>query len=134
MNGRNATFEDERSLRDLLLELTKEVQHLFRAEVELAKVEVKEEVEDVKQAAIPFTVAAGTAILAVLMLSFAAAWGLAEVMPTPLGFLIVGLLYAVVAWWAAMQARAKAKKIDPVPDQTVATLKEDVQWARARSN
>ena len=125
---------DERTLGDLLKDLTHEVQELLVTEVELAKVEVREEVEHVKDAGRSFGIAAATGILATFMLSFAAAWGLAEVMPTPLGFLIVGVIYAVIAYVCFVQAREKARKIDPVPEQTIATLKEDAQWARARAS
>jgi len=131
-NGVDDTYD--RSLGDLLKELTGEFQHLARAEVELAKLEIREEIGDAKDAATKFGIAAGTGVLAVLMLSFAAAWGLAEVMPAGVAFLIIGVVYGAVAWWAFARAREQAKQVDPVPEQTIQTLKEDVQWARARSN
>jgi uncharacterized membrane protein YqjE len=130
----NGVDAADRSLGDLIKELTGEFQHLARAEVELAKVEIREEVGDAKDAAVKFGIAGGTAVLAVLMLSFAAAWALAEVMPAGVAFLIIGAAYAAVAWWAFARARESAKHVDPVPQQTIQTLKEDVQWARARSN
>jgi len=69
-----------------------------------------------------------------VLLSFAAAWLLAELMPVGLAFLIVGVVYAAVALWAGLRARERARDIDPVPEQTVQTLKEDVRWVKARSN
>jgi uncharacterized membrane protein YqjE len=134
----SAVYRDDgtadRSMGQLLKALTGEFQHLARAEVELAKVEVREEVVHAKDAALRFAIAAVVGVLAAVMLSFAIAWGLAEVVPVGVAFLIVGVVYAAIAAWAATQARNKAREIDPVPEQTVATLKEDVQWARARSN
>jgi uncharacterized membrane protein YqjE len=118
----------------LLKDLTGEFQDLARTEVELAKVELREEVTRAKDAGLRFGVAAVVGLLASLMLSFALAWGLAEVMPVGVAFLVVGVAYAAIAAWAFVQARDRARKIDPVPEQTIATLKEDVQWARARSN
>jgi len=131
---RNGYDTSDRSLGELIKELTGEFQHLARAEVELAKVEIREEIGDAKDAAVKFGIAGGTAVLAVLMLSFAAAWGLAEVMPAGVAFLIIGVVYGAVAWWAFVRAREQAKRVDPVPQQTIQTLKEDVQWAKARSN
>ena len=131
---RNGFDTSDRSFGDLIKELTGEFQHLARAEVELAKVEIREEIGDAKDAAVKFGIAGATAVLAVLMLSFAAAWGLAEVMPAGVAFLIIGMVYAAVAWWGYSRARESAKRVDPVPQQTIQTLKEDVQWARARSN
>ena len=78
-------------------------------------------------------IAAGAGILAVLLLSFAAAWGLAELMAAGLAFLIVGAVYAVIAAVFAVQARDRIKAVHPVPEQTIETLKEDVQWARTRA-
>jgi uncharacterized membrane protein YqjE len=125
---------DDRSVGDLLKDLTREVQRLARAEVELAKLEVREEISHAKEAAVGFGIAAVSGLLAVLLLSFAIAWGLAEVMPAGVAFLIVGVVYAIVAALVAMRTRRDAQSIDPVPEQTIATLKEDVRWARARSN
>ncbi|MDQ3354175.1 MAG: phage holin family protein, partial [Actinomycetota bacterium] len=65
------------------------------------------------------------------LLSFAAAWGLAAVLPTGFAFLIVGVIYAAVAAVLLVKAKVKSSEISMVPQQTVETLKEDVQWARA---
>jgi len=131
----NATrFDDDRSMGDLLKDLTGEFQRLVHAELELARVETRDEVTKAKEAGIRFGIAAAAAVLAAVLLSFAAAWLLAELMPVGLGFLIVGVVYAVVAVWAGLRARERAQDINPVPEQTMQTLKEDVRWARARSN
>jgi len=66
------------------------------------------------------------------LLSFAAAWGLAEVMPAGLAFAIVGVLFAAIAGITFMTGRERVKQMHPVPDDTVETLKEDVQWLKAR--
>jgi hypothetical protein len=133
LSPRPGTYED-RSIGSLLKELTGEIQRLLRAEVELAKVETREELQRAKDAGLSFALAAGAGALAVLLLSFAAAWGLAEVMPAGVAFLIVGAVYAAVAVWAGLRARDRARTIDPVPHQTMATLEEDVRWVRTRSN
>ena len=74
---------------------------------------------------------AGTfvAYLAVLFLSLAAAWGLAEIVPEGVAFLIVGAVYAVVAAFLLITGRQRMREVRPVPE-TTETLKEDVQWAR----
>jgi hypothetical protein len=133
MATRNGAVEDDKSLGVLLKELTSEFQRLLRAEVELAKLEVREEVEHTGQVAKFGAIAALAGFFAVLLLSFAAAWGLAEVMPVGVAFLIVGLVDAAVAIVAAIVARNRMREVNLVPEQTVETLKEDVTWARARS-
>jgi hypothetical protein len=128
-NGR----ADDRSLGDLLRALTGELQQLFRAELQLAKIEARDELDHVKDTAKHGALAAGAAVMAVLLLSFAAAWGLAEVMPAGLAFLIVGAVYAIVAVIAGLAARDRAKHVDLKPTQTIATLEEDAQWLKTRS-
>ena len=124
---------DDRSLGELLRALTGELQHLFRAELQLAKIETKQELDHAKDVAKHGAIAAVAGVLAVLLLSFAAAWGLAEVMPAGLAFLIVGAVYAVVAIVAALAARDRARRVDLKPTQTIETLEEDAQWLKTRS-
>jgi uncharacterized membrane protein YqjE len=133
VDGRAEPRSDDRSLGDLLKELTGEVQRLVRAEVDLAKLEAREEVGRAADAAKHGAVAAITAFFAVLLLSFAAAWGLAEVVPIGVAFVIIGAVYAVVAAVAFMAMRERARRVQLVPRQTVETLEEDAQWLKARS-
>ena len=70
--------------------------------------------------------------MSLLLLSFAAAWGLSEVMPEGVAFLIVGLAFAAVAAVLYLKGREELKNVNPVPQQTIDTLKEDAQWARQR--
>jgi hypothetical protein len=81
-----------------------------------------------------FGAAGVVAFLALILLSFAVAWGLAEVMPAGLAFLIVGLVFGGVAFAVFQIGRDRIQQVDPVPRETVDTIKEDVQWVRARGN
>jgi hypothetical protein len=54
-------------------------------------------------------------------------------MPIGVAFLIIGVVYAVVAVITGMAARERAKRVDPTPHQTIETLQEDAQWLRTRS-
>jgi uncharacterized membrane protein YqjE len=124
----------EKSLRELVSEMTSEVSQLFRSEIELAKTEAKEEAAKAAKAGAMFGVASFVGYLAVLMLSFAAAWGLAAVIPDGLAFLIIGVVYALVAAVCFLMGRERIQEFSPVPQETVETLKEDVEWARARKS
>jgi hypothetical protein len=124
--------EQEESLGQLFGQLTRELSELMRQEMALAKTELKEEATKAGRTAGLFGGAAVTGHMCLLLLSFAAAWGLAVIMPTGVAFLIVGLIYAVVAAFLFVRARAEVKRINPVPEQTIETLKEDVQWAKAQ--
>jgi F0F1-type ATP synthase assembly protein I len=122
----------EKSLGQLFSELTSDLSTLMRKEVELAKVETKEEVSRAGKAGGMLGGGAFAGYFALLFLSFALAWLLDEWMHTALAFLIVGLVYAVVAAVLVVRGRARLQSVNPVPHQTVETLKEDVQWAKAQ--
>jgi len=127
-------LDDGRPLGELVGEMTRELSQLMRQEIELAKTETKEELAQVTDAGKAFGAGAFLGYLAALMLAFAAAWALAAVMPTGLAFLIVGIVLAGVAVVALMAGRKRMQGFSPVPEQTVETLKEDVEWARARKS
>jgi hypothetical protein len=125
-------LEADKSLGQLLGDLSSEFTALLQAQLELAKVEIRHDVTEVGKTAGMFGGAAAAGYFALLLLSFAAAWGLATVMNTGLAFLIVGAVYALVAGVLYMKARSHARSLDLVPQQTVASLKEDMQWARQK--
>ena len=125
-------LEPDASLPELISRLTDQSSTLFRQELELAKTEIKQEVRSAGKAGGMFGVAAIVGFLAVLLLSFAIAWALGDLEPLnpALGFLIVGLIYAVVAGVLAMQGRNTAQEIDTSLPETSQSLKEDARWAK----
>jgi len=123
----------EMSLGELFSEMTSELSLLFRKEVELAKVEGKEEIKQAGTAAGMFAGAGLGGFLAVLFASFALAWLLDQAMNTALAFLLVAVLWGVVALVLLSTAKKKAKRVKALPE-TTRTLKEDVQWAKAQKS
>ena len=121
---------DDRSLSELFKDLTSELQGLVRKEVELAKIETKEQVSKASKAGAMFAGAGVAAFVALLLLSFAAAWGLAAVLPTGVAFLIVGVLYLVGAAVLASVGKKAMATFKPVPEQTMKTVKDTVQVAK----
>ncbi|HEX3540363.1 MAG TPA: phage holin family protein [Acidimicrobiales bacterium] len=133
--GLNGYAEDsdgeERPIGALFSNLGSQLSVLLQKEVELAKLEVQDQAAKAAKAGAVLGATAVLAFLASILVSFAAAWGLAEVMPAGLAFLIVGVLYAVVAGVLFAQGRRRLRQIRPVPVQTVKTLKDDVDVARS---
>jgi len=125
-------LQPDRSLPELFSVLSDDVTSLVRKELELAKEEVKVEASRAGTVAKLFGSAGVVAYFAVLMLLFAAAWGLAAVMPDGLAFLVVGLVLGVVAAVLALRGRAQVQEMNPKPEQTIETLKEDAQWLSER--
>ena len=123
----------EASLGELFSEMTSDIGLLVRKEIELAKTETKEELTRAGRGAAMFGAAGVAGLLALLLVSFAAAWALAVVIPTGWAFLVVGAIYAVIAAVVALRGREEMKRVG-APEQTIQTLKEDVQWAKARTS
>jgi F0F1-type ATP synthase assembly protein I len=124
------TRADERSLSALLSDVTTEIATLFRKEVELAKAETTDQVSRAAKAGAMLGAGAVVGLVALILVAFAAAWGLAEVVPTGVAFLIVGVVFGIVAAVLASAGKKKMAAVDPVPTQTVGTLKTDVQVAK----
>ncbi len=123
---------DDRSMQELWADMAKGTSTLFRQELELAKIETKEQLARAGKAGAMFSAAGIAGLMALQLVSFAAAWGLAAVLPDGLAFLIVGIVYAVVALVLLKAARKQVAEVSLVPQQTVETLREDVQWAKAQ--
>jgi hypothetical protein len=64
------------------------------------------------------------------LLSFAAAWGLAELMAVGWAFLIVAAVWGAAAAFLYLRGRDHLRTVNPKPEQTIDTLKEDLQWAK----
>jgi len=124
--------QPDRTLGELFSEMTSDMSTLIRKEIELAKVETKEEMSKVGKASGMLVGGVVAAHMALLILSFALAWLLDEVMPTPLAFFIVGVIYVIVAAVLVSSGRKKLRQVNLKPEQTVQTLKEDVEWAKAQ--
>jgi uncharacterized membrane protein YqjE len=124
----------DRSLGELVADMTSEVSTLMRKEVQLAKVELKEEVGRAGKAGGTLGAGAFSAYFALLFASLALAWLLDQAMPIALAFFLVAVLYGIAAAVLITKGRQQMKQVDPVPRQTVETLKEDVEWAKAQKS
>jgi len=118
------------SLGELFSHLTSDLTAIVRDEMQLAKVELKDEVGRAGRAGGLLGGAAFAGYMVVVTLSFALAWALAEVMAVGWAFLIVAVIWAAVGAFLYLRGRQQLSTVKLVPEQTVETLKEDVQWAK----
>jgi len=126
-------LEAETSLGELLSRLTSDFSGLVSTQVELAKVEIKEDVARAGKGAGLLTGGGLAGYLAVMFLSFATAWALDEVMPTALAFLLVALAWTAIAGVLYATGRKEFQAVRMAP-QTKAAIKEDVQWAKQQKS
>jgi len=120
----------ETSIGQLIGDISDDLSQLFRQEVELAKVEIKQEASKAGKAAGMLGGAGFAGYLAVVLLSFALVFGLANVMDAGWAALIVAVIWAVIGAVLYANGRKKLKTVDPIPRRTVDTIKEDAQWLK----
>lgn len=126
--------EDQRSLGEIVQALTHDTTTLLKQELELAKVELKEEATRAGKGAGMLGGAGVAGYLVVLFLSFALMFGLDAVLPLWASALITAGVWAVVAGLLAVTGRSALKNANPQLPKTQQTLKEDAQWARAQKS
>lgn len=121
---------EDRSLGDIVGKLTSDFSTLVRQEVELAKVELKEEATKAGKGAGMLGGAGVVGNLALVFASLTLMFLLDKVMDIALAALIVTLLWAVVAAVLAAKGRKELKQVNLKPERTIDTLKEDARWAK----
>jgi len=132
-NGRRGNLR-ERSLVELVKTLSNQVSTLVRQEIDLAKAEMAEKG---KKAGLGAGLLTGAAVAALMMLGSLTALlilALATGMPAWSAALIVTVLWALVAIALALVGRNNLREMGkPMPEKTVETVKEDVQWLKNRT-
>jgi MFS family permease len=124
----------ERPIGELFTELSEQTSTLIRQELELARAELKEKGREAGKGAgflggagVVGLLAAGalTACLILLLDKAVAAWVAA---------LIVAVVYGAIAGVLALRGKERVQaSTPPAPEQTIETVKEDVEWAKTRA-
>ncbi len=120
----------ELSLGDVVSKLGDDLSGLLTTQVEIAKLEIKEEVGKAAKGAGLLTSGAFAAVVAVFMLSAALAWGLAEPFDPWVGFLIVGILWAIAAAILAVVGKKRLAAVNAVPPETMEEIQADKRLAQ----
>jgi uncharacterized membrane protein YqjE len=123
----------DRSLGELLKQLSEQTTRLVHQELELAKAELTQKGKQAGMGAGMFGGAGALGLAALGALTACFILALDAVMPAWLAALIVAVVYGIVAFVLVKQGQAKIKKATPpVPEQTIETVKEDVEWAKTQ--
>lgn len=118
------------SLSELMGRLGEDVSGLVTTQLEIAKAELKQEAADSAKAAGVLGGGALAGYFAVLLLSFALAWGIGDAVEHAwVGFLVVGLIWAAIAAVLAATGRKKMQEVKG-PEVTAAEIKADQRLAK----
>ena len=133
-NDMNGNDLRDRPIGELLKQLSEETTTLVRKELDLAKAEMAEKGKQAGKGAGMFGAAGIIGLLALGALTAFFILLLDGVLPNWAAALIVAAVYAAIAGVLALTGKKNVKDATPVkPEQTVETIKEDVQWAKTQT-
>jgi hypothetical protein len=123
----------DRSLGELLRQLSQETTQLVHQELELAKAELQHKGKQAGAGAGMFGGAGALGLAALGALTACFILALNAIMPAWLAALIVAVVYGIIVFVLVKQGQARMKRATPpVPEQTIETVKEDVEWAKTQ--
>jgi predicted lipid-binding transport protein (Tim44 family) len=124
----------ERPIGELLKQLSQETTSLVKMELDLAKAEVAQKGQQAGKGVGMFGGAGVMGFLALGALTAFFIMLLDGAVANWLAALIVAVVYGAIAGVLALQGKNKVQEAaPPVPEQAVETVKEDVQWAKTRT-
>jgi lipopolysaccharide export LptBFGC system permease protein LptF len=126
--------KQDESTAELVKDLSREVSMLVRQEVAHAKAEMTQKG---KKAGIGAGMLSGAAVLGLAAVGGSMAFFillLDLVTPAWLAALIITILYAAAAGILALRGKERiSEATPPAPEQTIESVKEDVQWAKSHA-
>jgi hypothetical protein len=123
----------DRSLGELFKQLSEETTQLVHQELELAKAELTQKGRQAGMGAGMFGGAGALGLAALGALTACFILALNAVMPAWLAALLVAVVYGIIAFVLVKQGQARIRRATPpVPEQTIETVKEDVEWAKTQ--
>jgi uncharacterized membrane protein YqjE len=127
----HVTGERDKPVGELMRQLAQETSTLVRQELALAKAEMREKGAKAGVGAGMFGGASVIGLLALASLTLCFIAALHLILPLWLAALIVALVYGAIAGALAITGKTRIQEaVPPAPQQTIQTVKEDVEWAK----
>ncbi len=130
---RPAEIRDTRSLGEIVQDILRDVQNVVRSEFRLARVEMTEKARRAGKAGGLLGAAALCGLFAVACLVVTCIAALALAMPVWLAALLMAVFLGCIAGACYAGGRSRLRHVQPVPQQTVQSVKENIEWARQRT-
>ena len=120
----------ERSIATVLKDIVGNIQELVRAEIRLAKVEVRQEVDRAKRSIALLIVGGVVAVLGLAFLMLASVYALSIVVAPWLAAGIVAIVAVVVGWTCVATGLKQMRHVSIVPPKVATTIEESMPWAK----
>ncbi len=121
---------DSASFGELIQDIVSNIQGLIRSEFRLAKTEIREDATAAGKAVGVLVAGMALGFFGLGFLLLTAVYALNIVLAAWLAALIVGAAVTIFAAILAGVGFGMLKRINPAPEQTIDTVKEDVAWVR----
>ena len=129
----DAQPHDSQSFSELASGVVQNIQNIIRSEVQLAKVELRDEAKTAGKGIAMLAAGALVAFYALGLFLLTAVWALSTQMDRWLAALIVAIVVTVVAGILAMVGKKRLDEFSPMPEQTIESVKEDVAWVKQQT-
>jgi uncharacterized membrane protein YqjE len=125
---------EQRSISDLLQQLSEQTTRLAQREIELAKAEMAQKGKRLGMGIGAFSAAGVLALLALGALTATAILALATAMDDWLSALVVTVVYLLIAGALSLFGRAQVEEgTPPVPEQAAESVKEDLEQTKEKA-
>jgi uncharacterized membrane protein YqjE len=124
------TTSNGRTMTEVLQDIVANIQEIVRSEFRLAKVEIHEETTKAVRSSIPLVIGVLLSLYALGFILLGVVHALSMVVDAWLATLIVGAGVLVISMILVSVGRKRFKQVKVVPEKTVVTVKENVQWAK----
>jgi hypothetical protein len=131
-NATAETFDDDRSLGTVVKELTADLSTLFRSEIALLKLEIKDTVAKLSGGTAMFLGAAFLGVFGIGFLFVTIVLGLVRLgVPAWLSTLVVTVALFIGAAVLAMMGKKKFAAVQFVPTESIKQIKTDIESIKA---
>lgn len=125
--------DDDRSIASVLSDIVGNIQQIVRAEVRLAKTEVREEIGKARRGMVFVAAGTATALLASVFILLTAVYALALIWPLWVAALVVGVGTGVIGFLLLTGGIRQIRSVSLPPPRTVETIQENIEWAKTRA-
>lgn len=133
MNQRTATSRDSRSIGEITNNLLTNAQEVMRDEVRLAKTEIGNELKSAVRASAMLVAGVVLALFVFGMMLVTATAALDIILPLWAAAGIVTVVLALVAGALVALGRKRISEVDPKPNETFDSMRENVRWVKQQT-
>jgi len=126
-------MEMDRSVSDVFQDILRNIQEMMRAEVSLAKAELREEAYKAATSAVWLGAGAVCGLFALVFGLWTLVYALALVWPMWAATLLLAAVLAVAAAALFVGGRSRLKSVHAAPTRTAENIKENVEWLKQSS-